>query len=191
MKKIQRFLLFFVLSAILIGLDQWTKHWAVAVLKSGEEISVIPHILSLVYVENPGAAFGILHGQQGFFFVITIVVLIGILYVLWRLPLNFHEKTKSLDIHDGEKDRVKSYLPLFFALSFIFSGAIGNFIDRQLQSYVVDFIYFSPIDFPVFNVADIYVTCSSFLLAFLFGLYYKEEDMNFLKNNKNQNEAKT
>ena len=174
MNKIRRYLLFFTLAAVLVGMDQWTKHWAVSTLKTGTEISLIPHTLSLVYVENPGAAFGILHGQQGFFWLITMIVLTGILYVLWKLPLHCKEK---------------SYCPLFIALCFVFSGAIGNFIDRQLQSYVVDFIYFSPIDFPVFNVADIYVTCASFLLVYLLGFYYKEKDMGFLKKTSKQNEA--
>ena len=187
MNKIRRYLLFFILSAILVGMDQWTKHWAVSTLKTGTEISLIPHTLSLVYVENPGAAFGILHGQQGFFWLITMIVLTGILYVLWKLPL--HCKAKNFGGERVRKDKEKSYCPLFIALCFVFSGAIGNFIDRQLQSYVVDFIYFSPIDFPVFNVADIYVTCASFLLVYLLGFYYKEEDMGFLKKTSKQNEA--
>ena len=183
MNKIRRYLLFFTLAAVLVGMDQWTKHWAVSSLKTGTEISLIPHTLSLVYVENPGAAFGILHGQQGFFLLITVIVLTGILYVLWKLPLQC--KAKNF----GGENKGKSYYPLFVALCFVFSGAIGNFIDRQLQSYVVDFIYFSPIDFPVFNVADIYVTCASFLLVYLLGFYYKEEDMGFLKKTSKKNEA--
>ena len=183
MNKIRRYLLFFILAAVLVVMDQWTKHWAVSTLKTGTEISLIPHTLSLVYVENPGAAFGILHGQQGFFLLITVMVLTGILYVLWKLPLQC--KAKNF----GGENKGKSYYPLFVALCFVFSGAIGNFIDRQLQSYVVDFIYFSPIDFPVFNVADIYVTCASFLLVYLLGFYYKEEDMGFLKKTSKQNEA--
>ena len=63
----------------------------------------------------------------------------------------------------------------------MFSGAIGNCIDRQLRAYVVDFIYFRPIDFPVFNVADIYVSVSAFLLLLLFMFYYKETDFSFVK----------
>ena len=58
----------------------------------------------------------------------------------------------------------------------IIAGALGNWIDRLRQGYVVDFIYFKPIDFPVFNVADIYVTCSAFLIIFLLIFYYTEEE---------------
>ena len=63
------------------------------------------------------------------------------------------------------------------ATVFIIAGAIGNFIDRVSQGFVVDFLYFKLIHFPVFNVADIYVTCSVFVLAFLLLFYYKEEDI--------------
>ena len=189
MKKIPRFILFICAAVILVGLDQWTKHLASNYLKGGREISLIHNVLSLLYVENPGAAFGILHGQQGFFLVITIVVLLGILCVLWKLPDDFRIRNNTLDETSFQKKkRERSYYPLFISLNLIFSGAIGNFIDRQLQSYVVDFIYFSPIDFPVFNVADIYVTSASFLLVILFLFYYKDEDMSFLKRTRTTSE---
>ena len=189
MKKIPRFILFICAAVILVGFDQWTKHLASNYLKGGREISLIHNVLSLLYVENPGAAFGILHGQQGFFLVITIVVLLGILCVLWKLPDDFRIRNNTLaETSFQKKKRERSYYPLFISLNLIFSGAIGNFIDRQLQSYVVDFIYFSPIDFPVFNVADIYVTSASFLLVILFLFYYKDEDMSFLKRTRTTSE---
>ena len=62
----------------------------------------------------------------------------------------------------------------------ISAGAIGNFLDRVRLNYVVDFIYFSPINFPVFNVADIYVTVSFAVLILLIFFKYKEEDFDFL-----------
>ena len=128
-----------------------------------------------------------MHGQQGFFLLITIAVLLGILYVLYKLPENFKIRSKNASGSLLKKERgEKTYYPLLLALSLVFSGAIGNFVDRQLQSYVVDFIYFSPIDFPVFNVADMYVTCASFLLLYLLGFYYGDEDMHFLKWGKNK-----
>ena len=159
-------ILFFLSSTILIFLDQWGKHLAVAYLKAGREIQVIPNIVSLLYVENAGAAFGILHGQQWIFLGITIAVLVGILIVLHKMPIN------------------KRYLPFFMCLILIFSGAIGNCIDRQKQAYVVDFNYFRPIDFPVFNFADIYVTVACFFLLYLFFFYYKEDEFSFLKEKK-------
>ena len=174
MNKIKRFFLFFFVSLFLIIFDQWTKHLAVAFLKGGAEITLLPRVLYLLYVENPGAAFGILRGQQFFFLLITIVVLLGILYTVWKIPSSFHSG-------QAEMEKSRSYFPLFWALCFVFSGAIGNCIDRQLRAYVVDFIYFRPIDFPVFNVADIYVSVSAFLLLLLFMFYYKETDFSFVK----------
>ena len=183
MKKVLRIFLFICFAVILVSVDQWTKHLATQYLKGGREIQLIPHVLSLLYVENPGAAFGILHGQQGFFLLITIAVLLGILYVLCKLPEDFKIRNKDASLSLLKKERGgRTYYPL----SLVFSGAIGNFVDRQLQSYVVDFIYFSPIDFPVFNVADMYVTSASFLLLYLLGFYYRDEDMHFLKWGKNK-----
>ena len=64
------------------------------------------------------------------------------------------------------------YILIFFA-----AGAIGNFIDRVSLNYVVDFLYFKLINFPIFNVADIYVTCSAFVIIVLGIFYYKDEDI--------------
>jgi signal peptidase II len=73
-------------------------------------------------------------------------------------------------------------MPMRVCLCFIAAGAVGNFIDRLLFSYVRDFIYFRLIDFPVFNVADIYITCATAILMLLALFYYKEDDdFNFLK----------
>ena len=157
-KKGISWIVFFLCSALLIFLDQWTKALAVEYLKSGNEIQLIPNILSLLYVENAGAAFGIL--------LTTIFVLAGVLIIFHKTPIK------------------KRYLPFLFSLLLVFSGAIGNCIDRQRQSYVVDFIYFRPIDFPVFNLADIYVTGACFFLLFLFFFYYTEEEFSFLKEKK-------
>ena len=162
MKKALRFFLFISFAVILVSLDQWTKHLAIQYLKGGREIYLIPHVLSLLYVENPGAAFGILHGQQGFFLLITIAVLLGILYVLYKLPENFKIRSKNASGSLLKKERgAKTYYPLFLALSLVFSGAIGNLV-------------------------DMYVTCASFLLLYLLGFYYGDEDMHFLKWGKNK-----
>ena len=72
------------------------------------------------------------------------------------------------------------YIKLHVALVFITSGAIGNLIDRVRLDYVVDFIYFSLINFPIFNVADIYVTLSTIYLVILLLFVYKESDLEFL-----------
>ena len=148
-----------VLIPVLVLLDQLSKLWAIRVLKPGNRIPIIKDVLELTYVENRGAAFGILQNRQIFFLIISLIGLVGILLVLSKMP----------------EDR--RYLPLSLCLVFVASGAVGNMIDRMFRHYVVDFIYFKPIDFPVFNIADIYVTVSAGLMVLLFFFYYKEEEL--------------
>ena len=76
------------------------------------------------------------------------------------------------------------YRPLAVLAVFIAAGAIGNMIDRLLNGYVIDFLYFSLIDFPIFNVADIYVTTAAIALIILVIFYYKDEDFEFLGGKK-------
>lgn len=148
-----------ILVPLLVLLDQLSKMWAVRVLKPGRVIPIIKNVLELTYVENRGAAFGILQNRQIFFLLITVVVLAGVALILGKVPDE------------------KRYLPLTLCLLFVVAGALGNLIDRMSRQYVIDFIYFKPIDFPVFNVADIYVTLSAVLLILLFFFYYSEEEM--------------
>lgn len=117
------------------------------------------NVFQFEYLENHGAAFGILQNKHIFFFIIVLIISVFIIWFYLHVPM-----TKKL-------------LPLRICAVFIFSGAIGNFIDRLKLGYVVDFFYFKLIDFPVFNVADIYVTVGTFILAFLLLFYYKEEDL--------------
>lgn len=150
------FTLFFVF------LDQLTKHLAVLHLKGAPAIPIISGVFELSYLENRGAAFGILQGQKGFLIIMTTAALLILTYLYIRIP------------------EERRYRYLHFILILLISGAIGNFIDRCVQDYVIDFFYFSLIDFPIFNVADIYVTVSACLLAVLFFFYYKEEEIDLL-----------
>lgn len=143
---------------ILVIVDQLTKLWAVRTLGDGHSRILIPGVLELTLVQNRGAAFGILQNARVFFFLITVSALLLIFYLLRRLPLE------------------KRCRPLRVCLLMIASGAAGNFIDRMLFSYVRDFIYFSLINFPVFNVADIYITCATFAVVLLMLFYYREEE---------------
>ena len=151
--------LFAVWSILLILLDQWTKHLAVSHLKGQPPLVLIEGVFELLYSENRGAAFSILQGKQGFLFLITLAVLIFVGYALVKMPAN------------------RRYLPLTVCLNLLFSGAVGNMIDRVTNGFVVDFLYVSLIDFPVFNVADIYVTTAAALFLVLMMWYYKEEEL--------------
>ena len=145
---------------VMVLVDQLTKGLAVRYLKPlPEGIILIPGIFRLLYLENRGSAFGLLQGQFVFFTIFTIIILAAITYVYIRM----------------RKD--SRMFPLRIVLVMIASGAIGNFIDRLAHQYVVDFFYFELIDFPIFNVADIYVTLSAGILILLVLFYYKEEDL--------------
>ena len=152
-------IIFFVL---LVMIDQLTKKWAVLFLKGQDPVILIKNVFQLYYLENHGAAFGILEGKSAVFICITLIVLALIVYFYVRIP--FQRKYRILRI--------------FIVL--IAAGALGNFIDRITQHYVVDCFYFCLIDFPVFNVADIYVTCATVLLIVTILFRFKDEDVNEL-----------
>ena len=142
--------------------DQFTKYLAIMHLKDHEPLVLLPGILELRYLENRGAAFSMLQNQYWFFYILTVVFLTGAVFVLRKMPGN------------------RRMLPLRITVLILMAGAIGNFIDRLLRKYVVDFIYFSLIDFPIFNAADICVTLSVVSLLILILFYYKDKDLAFL-----------
>ena len=160
-KSAAQYLLAAAVFAAAVVLDQMTKAAAVKALAGGS-IPLIKGVLEFLYVENRGAAFGIF--QNGtWFFTLTAIAAIAILTVIYvKCP------------------GAKRYLFLRICLVLIGAGAAGNLIDRVCLHYVRDFIYFSLIDFPVFNVADIYVTVCTFGLALLILFYYKEDELAFL-----------
>lgn len=160
--RIQLLLLDIVILPILIAIDQYTKHLAVIRLKNQPAFSIIDGVLEFNYLENKGAAFGMLQNQKIFFVFVAVILLCVIIYVLVKLPMK------------------KKYHKLHFLLITISAGAIGNMIDRLRLDYVVDFIYIVLINFPIFNVADMYVTIATTILAFLVLFIYKEEDFEFL-----------
>lgn len=149
---------------LLTLLDQLTKYLAIHFLKGQESVVLIPGALELSYLENRGMAFGMLQGRLLFLIGICLIFFAGVLYVLWRMP------------------KEPDYLPLAGVLLVLVSGAAGNFIDRVFRGYVVDFIYFSLIHFPTFNLADIYVVCGGIFLVLLVCFKYKDDrDFDFLK----------
>ncbi len=148
--------------AALVLADQFTKYIAVIHLKDQPAIPIIDNVLELNYLENRGAAFGMLQNQKIFFVFVAILILTVIGYVLIKAP---------------EK---KKYTILHVLLVMIASGALGNMIDRLRFEYVVDFISFVLINFPIFNVADIYVTVATVVLVILLLFVYKEDDLNFI-----------
>ena len=163
MKKGYRTIVAVVSLFLLVLIDQVTKFAAVKCLKGKEAFSLIPGVFELQYLENRGAAFGALQNQRWFFILIVIFVLAVLLWCFIRFPKEAH------------------YRPLAVLAVFIAAGAIGNMIDRLLNGYVIDFLYFSLIDFPIFNVADIYVTVAMVVLFILILTIYKDDDFHFQK----------
>ncbi|MCI6731082.1 MAG: signal peptidase II [Lachnospiraceae bacterium] len=159
MKKSRYILLALVSIVLLIGLDQYTKHLAVIHLYQQEPIVIIPGVFELHFLVNHGAAFGILQNQQLFFIVMTTVVMCLLTYIFLKIPMN------------------RRYHLLHGILVLLFAGAVGNWIDRLINGYVVDFFYFKLIDFPIFNVADCYVVISVFLFFIVFLFYYKDDEV--------------
>ena len=155
-----------ILMVILTLLDQWTKSLVVHHLKDQSDIILIPGVFQLHYLENRGAAFGILQNQKIVFVILTIIYLAAVFWFLHRCP------------------KTGRYTLLHIIASVLTAGALGNFIDRLRLGYVVDFFYFRLIDFPVFNVADIYVTVSFAVLLLLVFFQYKEEDLEFFGKKK-------
>lgn len=160
---VKRSILGGIISVALIWLDQFTKFLAVKYLKEQKPYVIWENVFELRYLENRGAAFGIMQGQKLFFVIFTSIALVGIVwFYLKKIPAD------------------KKYFFLDVISILLFSGAIGNLIDRVSLNYVVDFFYFVLIDFPIFNVADIYVTVAAFAMFGLGLFYYKDEDYDLI-----------
>ena len=144
---------------LLVLADQFTKLLAVRHLKNQESLVLLKGIFELHYLENRGMAFGLMQNQRVFFVIATTLALLAAVYFYCIVP------------------KTRRYLPIQICIVFLTAGALGNFIDRIVLGYVVDFFYFSLIDFPIFNVADIYVTVTFAVLVLLIFFYYKEEDL--------------
>lgn len=145
-------------AVVLIGLDQATKYLALTNLKPIGSMVFIEGFLDFTFVENRGVAFGMFSGQRWFILLLTAVITVALLYYYNKLP------------------RTKEYQLVRMVMLLIFSGAIGNMIDRMFRGYVVDFFEFSFFRFPVFNVADIYVVVGVCILAFLILFVIKEPE---------------
>lgn len=148
-----------------VAMDQITKYYAVIKLKNQPAYNLIDGVLEFNYLENKGAAFGMLQNQKIFFVFVALIFIGVIAFVIFRIPLE------------------KKYCSLHVLLVMISAGAIGNLIDRLRFDYVVDFIYLVFINFPIFNVADIFVTVSTVILIIQILFVYKENDFNFLSFN--------
>lgn len=167
-RKIRLLSLDMLLIILLLLFDQLTKQLAVDYLKDKPAFPLIKGVLELQYLENRGAAFGMLQNQKVFILFVGIIFLAVVLFFLFRLP------------------EEKKYNITHILIAVIIAGGIGNMIDRFRLDYVVDFISFVLIQFPIFNVADIYVVLATIGLFIMFLFVYKEKDLEFLNFKQNR-----
>ncbi len=137
--------LFFVGIFVLLAVDQITKLIVLKTLTSVETMPVLQNIFHLTYCENRGAAFGILQNQTWIFIIITIAVLVAVIYFMVRM------RPKNIWLN--------------LSLILLIGGALGNFVDRIFRGFVIDFLDFRIINFPIFNVADCFVVVGAILLG--------------------------
>lgn len=139
----------FIYMALLAGgitlFDQLVKHWVIAAIPLGSVVDVIPGVIHLTHVRNTGAAFSAFEGMQWLFALIFLLLTAGIVfeYFFMRQPFTTLER---------------------WLIASLYGGGLGNMIDRFRWGYVVDMLETEFISFPVFNVADCFITCSCFLL---------------------------
>ena len=152
-------ILYLILAMVLVVVDQFTKLWAASYLRdAGHVVELIPGVFEFRYCENRGVAFSLLEGQKWLFIPLTLIAAALMVALLFRSPL---------------RRRWLFSLPC----ALILAGGIGNLIDRIAYGYVIDFLYFRLIDFPIFNFADCCVVVGAFLLFgfLLFGLKGEED----------------
>ena len=157
MKKILKYVLLVV--GIVLA-DQLTKWLTVANIPLHGHVDFIPGFLGLTYAQNTGAAWSMFQGQQ-WLFALIFVVFTGILLLeFFKKPLPFTAVDRWL-------------------LAAVYGGGLGNMIDRVRLGYVIDMIETEFIRFPVFNVADCFITCGCILLVlhliFFNKAFWKEE----------------
>ena len=159
----------FIGFAVAVAADQLTKYLAVVLLKDKGPFVVIKDVFELHYLENRGAAFGLMQNRQSVFVIGAVLIFLIFTWLYGRIP---HEKR---------------YFPLRVCAVLLCAGAVGNMIDRLRVNYVIDFLYFKLIDFPIFNVADCYVVISCICFVLLVSFYYRDDsDFDFLKKRRKE-----
>ena len=138
----------------LAATDQLIKFWALGALSGGGQIRIIGDALTLIYHENTGAAFGILQEQRFLLVGVTFLLLAGLIFLIAARKIT---------------DRY-----IVWGMTLIAGGGIGNLIDRVFRGFVIDYIYFSPINFPVFNFGDCCVVLGTILLM-VYVLFLEEK----------------
>ena len=149
------YILMALMAAVIVAADQLTKWWTVANIPLHTDMAAIPGLFHLTYEQNTGAAFSSFQGMQWLFLLIFIAFTVGIVWEFSkkRMPFTTFER---------------------WCIAAIYAGGLGNMIDRIRLGYVVDMIEVDFMVFPVFNVADCFITCGCILLIAHLVLFNKE-----------------
>lgn len=150
-----QFLLMSIFAAVVVVLDQITKVLTVSNIPLFGHVDFIPGFLGFTYVRNPGAAFSSFSGMQWLFALIFVIFTVAIFYEYFKKPMGFTTFER-------------------WCIAAIYGGGLGNMIDRFRFGYVVDMIQTEFMNFPVFNVADCFITCGCILLLVSLILFNKE-----------------
>ncbi len=142
-------------AALLVFLDQLFKWLTVRFLQEGQGVPLIEGVFELMYVKNPGAAFSILENKRLFFILLTAVVMGFLLLVILS-------------------GRYRRHMLLNISFVLVLAGGIGNLIDRCRFGYVIDYLYFKWINFPVFNFADCCLVVGAVLMLIFFFFIYED-----------------
>ena len=150
-----QFLYMALFAAGIVAADQFTKFLTVANIALYQDVDFIPSFLGLTYVQNTGAAFSSFEGQQWLFALIFALFTAGVVYEYFKKPMGFTTCER-------------------WCIAAIYGGGLGNVIDRIRLGYVVDMIEVDFMDFPVFNVADCFITCGCIALIVHMVFFNKE-----------------
>ena len=148
------FFYYVLFAALVVAADQFTKYLTLLYIPLHTRIDVLPGFLGLTYVQNTGAAFSSFQGQQWLFVLIFAVLTVAILWEYFKKPRPFTRFER-------------------WCIASVYAGGLGNMIDRVRFGYVVDMIETRFMDFPVFNVADCFITCGCIIL--IISLFFNKE----------------
>lgn len=149
------YILMLLFVALAVAADQITKLWVLQAIPLHTQVDAIPGLFHLTYVQNTGAAFSSFQGQRWLFALIFVVFTVA---VVWE----FSKKRLPFSTFDR------------WCIAAIFAGGLGNMIDRIRLGYVVDMICVDFMEFPVFNVADCFITCGCIALMVSLIFFNKE-----------------
>ncbi|MGF3066202.1 signal peptidase II [Facklamia sp. P12950] len=137
----------FIITAIIVILDQTLKIWTQNHLTLNQTLEIIPDFFQLNYIHNTGAGWGLFAGQRFFLIGVTFLVIFYLVYLIWKN--RYHSPWTKL------------------AYALLLGGAVGNLIDRLVRGYVVDMLQIRLFDFPIFNLADVALTLGVILLIIM------------------------